>query len=312
MTAAISDVEPLGRPQDGYRASMDMYDLGALQLVSFQQDKIVFHHTNDHVRRSGIDHWWLSAAKRSNTRSGATADELDPSPGSVRFKSFAVPFSGVLESAEFSCLFMSRDDFWGVADLLDRVSHKSVEGPMTQILGEFLISLERHAGTMTRAEVPALNDAYSCLLKAALNPNADALEEARRPIAAVQFERARRYINENLKAPGLTPDTLVARLGISRRQLYYLFRHHGGVVHYIRTRRLAACYNALADMTTMKFISSVAYEYGFTHLSSFYRQFHAQYGFSPGEARGAAPADRRPNRTAASTFADWMSRIDSS
>jgi AraC-like DNA-binding protein len=93
---------------------------------------------------------------------------------------------------------------------------------------------------------------------------------------------------------------------MSRRQLYYLFERHGGVASFIRKRRLAACYNQLKEVTEKNAIGSIAYEYGFTNLSSFYRQFQAQYGLRPSEVRSAWLSGHKPGTTKAATFAEWL------
>lgn len=54
------------------------------------------------------------------------------------------------------------------------------------------------------------------------------MEAARRPIAAAQFERARGFIDANLKSPHLSADLISASIGVSRRHLFYLFERHGG------------------------------------------------------------------------------------
>lgn len=132
-----------------------------------------------------------------------------------------------------------------------------------------------------------MSDAFGHLIRAMVHQTPTTFEAARVPIAAAQFDRVRRFINKNLKSPDLTPETICASLGISRRQLYYLFERHGGVASFIRNRRLSGCYNALTRSTDRKLISSVASEYGFTNLPSFYRQFYARYGFNPSDARSS-------------------------
>jgi hypothetical protein len=64
-----------------------------------------------------------------------------------------------------------------------------------------------------------------------------------------------------------------------------------------------ACDLALAKISDGKQISAIAYECGFTNLSSFYRQFTARHGFSPSEARSAARGETT-KPAAESTFAD--------
>src|SRR5690606_24294300 len=150
-------------------------------------------------------------------------------------------------------------------------SHQLVGGPMGTILGDFLISVQRHAPTLIRADVPALNEAFASLLGAALNGSADALAAASPAITASQFDRARRFISANLKSPGLKTARIAAGLGISRRQLSSLFEPHGGVANYIRNRRLAACHMALTRSAGREHSGATAYEHGFTNLASFYR-----------------------------------------
>ncbi|MBX3532129.1 MAG: helix-turn-helix domain-containing protein [Rhizobiaceae bacterium] len=309
ITRAISYVEKPDFLDEGYRATLDVHDLGPIQLVSFRQQDVVFDRTADHVRRSGIDHWMLSVVKRGKLHSGTSEREYRASGGSVLFKSFAEPFSGAMEATEFSGIYLSRDDFWYLSDRLDKVSHRLVHGPMADVLGDFLLSVERHAPTLSRADVPALNEAFANLLSAALVPGADSIEAAKPVIAASQFERARHFINENLASPRLNADLVSVALGISRRQLSYLFEMHGGIASYIRDRRLATCHKALTTTTRRKYIGAIAYEHGFTNVASFNRQFRAKYGFGPGEARAAWMSGDRPVSAKVTTFGEWMTRV---
>lgn len=179
---------------------------------------------------------------------------------------------------------------------------------MAQIVRDFMLSMIARANSLTMADASALNDAFGNLIRALVTNNPTAIEAAKAPIAAAQFDRARRYINANLKMPGLTPDAVCANVGVSRRQLFYLFEQQGGVATYIRNRRLAACYSALSKAEDGRQISTVAYEHGFTNVSSFYRQFAARYGFGPGEARAAARTGQFPSRKE-TTFVDWLQRL---
>ena len=241
----------------------------------------------------------------------ASADnEFDAGAGEIVLHSYATPFSGKIGVTNYSSLFFSRDDFADVADQLDRAAHKQVKGPMSHIFGSFLMSLKSQAHMLTMAEALAVNDAFGHLLRAMIAQTPTTLDAAKMPIAAAQFDRARRFINSNLKSPNLSPETICASLGVSRRQLYYLFQQQGGVASYIRSRRLSGCYKALAKTSEKKMISSIAYEYGFTNLSSFYRQFQAQFGFRPSEVRSASLSGYSPSAIAENTFVDWLLRVE--
>ena len=309
LTAGINDVEPIGDPSLGFHGSMDIYDLGALQVVVFDMDPLVYRHTDEHLRKSGIDDWWLTVVNEGSFQTQTEDRSLEASAGSVLLRSWVYPFEGVLEKTKYTCFFMARDQFADIADQLDRASHRFVDGPIMPILRDFLTSVSHHLPHLMPPDVVALNEAFRSLLKASFLGSVDALEAARQPIAASQLERARRFINQNLSSPALNADIVADSLGISRRQLYYLFAPQGGVTKYIQNRRLAACYNRIKTMTDGGAISSVAYEFGFVNLSTFYRQFQARYGFRPSEARAAWLGGHRPDATKVRSFAEWMSLV---
>lgn len=305
---SMAELKAIAPPSEGFKASSASYHLGRLQLTSFELAPMNLDYTRNAQRRVGLDHWCLSTVTKGPVGYENSDNEIAVAPGHLLLHSYADPFSGVMENTHYSSLFFARDDFWDIAEHLDRGAHQLVQGPMAQIVRDFMLSMIARADGLTMADAPALNDAFGNLIRALVINNPTALEAAKAPIAAAQFDRARRFINANLKTPGLTPDAVCANIGVSRRQLFYLFEQHGGVATYIRNRRLAACYAALAKAEDGKQVSSVAYDYGFTNVSSFYRQFAARYGFGPGEARAAARSGHFPTVTDI-TFVDWLQRL---
>ncbi len=107
------------------------------------------------------------------------------------------------------------------------------------------------------------------------------------PLAS--FVAVRRYIDQNLAAPGLSADSIAASFGLSRASLYRLFEPVGGIATYIRKARLS---RAFQEITTAEFsnrrIGQIAYRLGFKNVSAFSRLFHEVYGVAPGEARERA------------------------
>ncbi len=71
------------------------------------------------------------------------------------------------------------------------------------------------------------------------------------------------------------------RLGISRRSFTERFRKTAGVtwLEYVRSKAIDHAANLLLETTAP--ITSVAFECGFSDLSTFYRQFKAKRGVSP-------------------------------
>ncbi|MCD2184652.1 helix-turn-helix domain-containing protein [Rhizobium sp. GN54] len=306
FTSSMCELEAIESPKSGFIASAESYHLGSLQLTSFKLSPMRFKYTNDIIRKASFDHWCISIVTKGTAAAADDDRGFRATAGDTVLHSYARPFEGRVDVTNYSGLFFSRDEFWDVADELDNTAHQQVHGPMSHILGDFLASLEHRAAKLTVSDGKAVNEAFGHLLRAMVRQTPASMEAARAPIAAAQFERARRYINSNLKSPSLTPDLVCRDVGVSRRQLYYLFEQQGGVATYIRNRRLAACYSALVKASERRLIGQIAYEYGFTNLSSFCRQFSARYGFAPSEARAAWLAGGSAPTQEVGTFVDWL------
>jgi AraC-like DNA-binding protein len=107
----------------------------------------------------------------------------------------------------------------------------------------------------------------------------------RGPLSAVK-----RYIDEHLGDPALTPEGIAAAHYISRRQLYTLFEaESSGVREWIRERRLERCRHDLRDPALEhETVTSIAMRWGFVDPSHFSHCFRDVYGMPPREYRLAA------------------------
>lgn len=307
FTTRMCELRPQAPAEEGFRATGISYQFGSLQLTTFSIDPVRCDYTADNIRKLHIDHWCLGMRKRGRINYQARFDDVSLRRGDLLLYSYAAPFSAMLDGATYSNVFISRDEFWDIADKIDGAVHSPVKGALSQIVVDFITMVEERADEFTLDDAPAIQQTLSDLLRAMFKATPDAMEAAREPIAAVQLNRARRFIHDNLTSPDLSPDVICANIGVSRRQLFYLFERHGGVTAYIRGRRLAACLKALRETDEKKRISSVAFQHGFTSLSSFNRQFSARYGFAPSDARSAGQSseiDRLLKQDHG--FANWL------
>ncbi|MBP1852153.1 helix-turn-helix domain-containing protein [Rhizobium halophytocola] len=308
FSKGMTDIQATAPHRTGFLASSEVFQLGSVFLTNYTLPSLTLDYGPNAIRKSQLDHWCLGLVTQGRLKVDSHHRGFGAKAGDLALYSYAAPFAGKLEGAEYSSLFFSRDDFWDIAEELDRASHLRVAGPMSGIIGDFLLSVKNRAHMLTVTDGVALNEAFGSLVRAMVRQTPANLEAAKAPIAATQFDRVRRFIAENLKSPDLTPDMICARLGLSRRNLFYLFENHGGVATFIKNRRLAACQQALAKINEGKLISSIAYEYGFVNPSSFSRQFQKRYGFRPSEARDASEIDQRGPNDGGSTFVDWLMR----
>jgi AraC-like DNA-binding protein len=99
-------------------------------------------------------------------------------------------------------------------------------------------------------------------------------------------ERILQYVDDNLPDPTLSPASIAAVHSVSLRTLYTALDGLGTTLAaYIRTRRLAQCYEDLLLGTDP--VGEIALRWGFSHHAHFSRAFQQRYGMRPSEVRRA-------------------------
>jgi AraC-like DNA-binding protein len=106
----------------------------------------------------------------------------------------------------------------------------------------------------------------------------------------VVVQRAKHYIEANLRDPTLDPRQLAAAMGISLRRLQELFHREGQhISDWIWERRLKTAELRLKDPTCSHLaIAMIAYDCGFANPAHFSRRFKDRFGLTPREFRHAA------------------------
>jgi AraC-like DNA-binding protein len=103
--------------------------------------------------------------------------------------------------------------------------------------------------------------------------------------AETLLERAKAHVARRLGSRDLTPEGVATALGVSRSQLYLLFRDSGGVSKYIWNQRLEHLHAALSTPSERRSLTELSLDFGFTsqaHLSSLFRK---SYGEAPSRVR---------------------------
>ncbi|MGW3263165.1 helix-turn-helix domain-containing protein [Streptomyces sp. NPDC001056] len=115
--------------------------------------------------------------------------------------------------------------------------------------------------------------------------------------------RIRRYVDDHLADPGLSPGTIAAAHFVSVRHVHHLFATQGTTLgRWIQQRRLEECRRELARRGRLS-VSAVAHRWGFVNAAHFSRAFRRAYGMSPTQWRRSStppvstdrgPGDVRP------------------
>ena len=83
----------------------------------------------------------------------------------------------------------------------------------------------------------------------------------------MSFVTLRRYIDNNLRSPSLSTNTIAKTFGLSRASLCRLFTPAGGVAKYIRKAKLNRAYQDIAASEfSNRRIGPIAYRMGFKNL----------------------------------------------
>lgn len=135
-------------------------------------------------------------------------------------------------------------------------------------------------------EAPQINALYIRLIAhklVSLQP--PEIVDERADFAAVTFRDIERYIEGNLKRD-ICVEELAQEAKMSRRSLYMLFDKYARTTpkNFIRQKKLEAVYNALINPAChVANITTLALDYGFTHLGRFSEIYREAFGILPSD-----------------------------
>lgn len=285
----VAEVETITAEQDGLAAEASIWDMGSLAFFRLSAPSLLHRRTPRLIRKEPVDHWMLSFPKRRLLPMQAALPIRRKRAERLLLHSLGRPFEARMESGLIGVM-VPRHLLGALSNELDSGSQVIAGSGRGAMLIDYLLAVERRLPSLTRSEVPQLAFATQAMLNSCLSANGEPRDEARVPLSATLFERARLAVQLNLRSPALGATELCRHVGISRTRLYRLFEHHGGVIRYIQRQRLHAAHAELSDPDNMQSTGDVGEALGFSDASSFARSFRAEFGLSPGEARAAAQA----------------------
>lgn len=176
----------------------------------------------------------------------------------------------------------------GVVESLHGRAFNYDADPVKRLLYTYLRGLIDCGNTLQSVHLHGVAQAASKLCGACFFRQSDV-----RRVADTDVNLAvRHFIQRELSNTTLGIDVITERFGLSRATLYRFFDADGGVINYIRDRRLMGAMRLLtqAGGANRPRISAVAYATGFSDEKTFSRAFKRRFGFLP---RDAATGDGR-------------------
>lgn len=279
------------------------FDLSEIHAVSSRSDGFSFSRSAQNVNSFDMDDWLLAVRAKGHVDADLDGNAVRFQGSRLELRNMGDPFSAHLSANESLYFFLPRETLRGLEGMLDHLSLSEKSQCLHPLLGHYLTALGSRLSRMTLSESLIAAETTQAMIRACVLRSPEAIIAAQAPILATQFEVARKFIESNLERPGLTAESVRAKLCVSRRQVYKIFEGRGGVEGYIRSRRLSACYRELRKSGKRYTISQIAEKYGLTDVASFSRKFRARFGCSPSEAREATGS--MPKLT---NYTEWLKR----
>lgn len=298
LTKQIFSLTATKRPDPGmYRARLRAQVAGRFALLDLQTVIRAFQRTAADVARDNTNKFFLIRAGVESVSHTApvraTAEEIRSAPGDFCIGS-AEWQADVAAREGFSCnMLLIPHGLLSpllTGGRLTRMVAVTSHSPLGSLLGTALDATTTQLPHLS----PDLGDAVLQNLCGLIALACGLSEQGRSSgcaaLRAARLEAVKRYIEQHLNDPGLTPASAAASLGISERQLHLLFEPTGtSFARHVTRQRLQACRAALATPTSARrSVADIALGWGFNSMATFYRAFQSEFGAPPAAVRATA------------------------
>lgn len=310
---AVKDVfsVELRSAEDAGAVDTTSWHLGKIMLGVFRGPPLVFRRSAALVATGGLDHILVQLYFEGGFVGIAGARPIHVSEGDICVFDLCDTLETRSDGFANVSLLFPRDEFRPFLQDLGELHGVVLPAgdPLTDLLGDYLLSLTRRAGLLTVRQAMLAGGATVALAGAVLAGRP--ADPGRRPVCGrpSDLRRIGQYVDAHIGDAGLDAARIASHLGMSRAGLYRACESSGGVANLIRRRRLTGAALQLADPLRHARISEVARRWGFASDSAFARTFREAFGVSPRQARerGVAPvAAQEDGPIDAQNFASWM------
>ena len=293
---AVSPLEITARDRSEFNALARIGDLGPLRFVQIDSAAATVAHDDRHVARTRERHFRLVLPVRGKIGLRHAGHDVMLEQGDFALLDDSMPYRIDFDEPNQSlCVAISPATIKAYLPAPGRLSglRMSTARPLNKVASTMLVNLwtEIETEELLPEQRPAL--ARSLLQVLAASYAIDhACEVERSVVAAARRTEIKQYIEAHLRNPELSPRTIAAAMGFSRRYLRLLFAaENESITAYLRRRRLEECAFELAQPQWRgRSITATASNWGFRSVTHFARAFKTLYGATPSAFRQARRA----------------------
>ena len=294
-----------------FSARLEARPLGEIIVFERWLNHVAHDRTMGRVRQDGFEHFVIQA-NLSGVLVAHTPDHVaQVKPGDVVIFDTRRAYRTECENAHILTFSVARyvveRAFVGADELHGRV----LAYPHCALLSDFMVSLNRHAASLSELALTTMMDVFSEML--AISLRAVDKTQLLNVSASSKLASAQRVIEEELPQRDLEPDLIAKRIGVSRSRLYELFKPLGGVAHYIQLRRVHRFRALLSQSRDVRSMAEMAFACGFASESHASRSFREVFAMPPGQFRrrqsepAGEPATQLASRMGG--FDPWVSSL---
>ncbi|MFE0377601.1 helix-turn-helix domain-containing protein [Streptomyces inhibens] len=274
-----------------FEGSLTAVDLGYLRVLSMEADPVRLSRNTRLVTDAPENHLALAVQESGTAALHQDGRSAVLRPGELALFDLRRPFA--LEQRQRFCLHLFRLPERSLGDAaagVHRITGRAIApaGGVAALLAPFVTGLVADAARIAAPVGDRLAGNAADLLAALVDELAGA--DDRGSTRDHLLPLIRRYIDENLRDPGLSPERIAEAHRISVRYLHRLFEAEETTVRkLIQQRRVEECARELVRRgRATPTISTVAQSWGFQNPAHFSRAFKAVYGHSPRHWRRVA------------------------
>lgn len=296
---------------DAFPVNQIVWNLEGVLLIQQDSPAFSFARSEEKVRYSSIDHWQVTFLRTGKTWASTNGRVVENAPGMMEIRNLGCPFYGRSLAGQSLALIPPRDLFAIHGGLPNADSNIVLGGERVELLHSYVDHLETNLERLTKNDLAGVrNQLRDTIFEIMASLAHDRLDSDAAQTGLMT--RARQFIQDNLHSTSLTPETLSRELAISRTRLYEMFQTSGGVLNYIRRRRLLAAHMALSDPANRLKIGAIAEQLSFDSAASFCRAFTHEFGYNPSEVRKHSGMHEMAHPVGTkdlSTFNGWLSSL---
>lgn len=290
VMAATHDVAPAESTPDPFHIQVAMWRLGQLVVTSGQLTPQSFARSTEHIRRDHIDHFGLFVQGRGTRLCQVGSHTELLRENDIQIVDFAQAERSLATAGNTGTLYLPRDLVEDVIPNFSRFHGTVLRDSMATLFARHVLSMGSLLPHLPSTALPHLTQATMDMAFACLQSLESGSWEMNSAVVSAMRRRVERYLESQLEEPEISPASVAQACDMSRTTLYRLFEPHGGVMTYVKRRRLQRIRSILVANEDVRSLAGISEDYGFQSGAHFSREFRKEFGYSPGEVRG----DRLP------------------